>query len=202
MWKSCNIIGPETEDVRSLQKLWIKLLTTNQFFLSDTDTDFPKVTWIMSLPIHHFRFSIFVLETLKLEWQCSQYLELNPTCVLAISGYVLYGLETSNLNVIYSVYAATCSICRNLSCCSMDWDFSLLLVYLYLLINQIEGYKQFSRKLNETPQQFSEWYPRANVIVASSIIIWFLNDYAWTSTKVFLDKLYVRINNHLSFSKC
>ena len=36
----------------------------------------------MSLPICHFRFSIFVLETLKFEWQFSQYLELNPSCVL------------------------------------------------------------------------------------------------------------------------
>ena len=30
------------------------------------------------------RFSIFVLDTLKFEWQCSQYIELNPTCVVAI----------------------------------------------------------------------------------------------------------------------
>ena len=37
----------------------------------------------MSLLICHFRFSIFVLETLKFEWQCSQYLELNPTSVQA-----------------------------------------------------------------------------------------------------------------------
>ena len=28
----------------------------------------------------HFRFLIVVLETLKLEKQCSQYLTLNPTC--------------------------------------------------------------------------------------------------------------------------
>ena len=28
----------------------------------------------------HLRFSIVVLETLKFKWQCSQYLELNPTC--------------------------------------------------------------------------------------------------------------------------
>ena len=28
----------------------------------------------------HLRFSIVVLETLKFEWQCSQYLELIPTC--------------------------------------------------------------------------------------------------------------------------
>ena len=31
-------------------------------------------------PICHLRFSIFILETLKFEWQCSQYFELNPTC--------------------------------------------------------------------------------------------------------------------------
>ena len=34
----------------------------------------------ISPPIHHFRFSIFIQEMLKFEWQCSQYLELNPTC--------------------------------------------------------------------------------------------------------------------------
>ena len=28
----------------------------------------------------HFRFSIFVIENMKSEWQCSRYLELNPTC--------------------------------------------------------------------------------------------------------------------------
>ena len=31
----------------------------------------------------HLRFSIFVLETLKLKWQYSQYLDLIPTCALA-----------------------------------------------------------------------------------------------------------------------
>ena len=35
----------------------------------------------MSPPNSYFRFPIFVLETPKLEWQCSQYLELNQTCV-------------------------------------------------------------------------------------------------------------------------
>ena len=44
-------------------------------------TNFLKVSGIISPLIRHFRFSIFVLETLKLEWQCSQYLELNPTCL-------------------------------------------------------------------------------------------------------------------------
>ena len=45
---------------------------------------FLKVTWIMSLMNCHFRFSIFVLKTVKLRshWQCSQYLKLNHTCVL------------------------------------------------------------------------------------------------------------------------
>ena len=41
------------------------------------------VSGIKSSSIRHFRFSIFVLETLELEWQCSLYLELNPTCVNA-----------------------------------------------------------------------------------------------------------------------
>ena len=36
----------------------------------------------MSLLTCHFRFLVLVLKTLKLEWQCSQYLELNLTCVL------------------------------------------------------------------------------------------------------------------------
>ena len=80
-------------------------IISNISFWTDNDTNFPKVTRIMSLLIHHFRFSVFVLETLKLEWQCSQYLELNPTCVLANSGYVLYGLETTNLTVIDSVFS-------------------------------------------------------------------------------------------------
>ena len=44
---------------------------------------FPKVSGIIFSPIGHFRFSIFALETLELEWQCSQYLELNPTYVMA-----------------------------------------------------------------------------------------------------------------------
>ena len=42
-------------------------------------SNFPMVTGIIPPQIRHFRFSIFALETLELEWQCSQYLELNPT---------------------------------------------------------------------------------------------------------------------------
>ena len=59
------------------QFLWI------HFFLSCWTSDVtnsPKVMKLMSLPKCHFRFLIVVLETLKFEWQCSQYLELNPTC--------------------------------------------------------------------------------------------------------------------------
>ena len=56
-------------------------------FWTNDVTNIPKVTQLMSLPICHFRFSIFVLESLKFKkkgwhshWQCNQYLELNPTC--------------------------------------------------------------------------------------------------------------------------
>ena len=42
---------------------------------------FQRFTHLTSLPIYHFRFSIFDQETLKSECQCSRYLELNPTCV-------------------------------------------------------------------------------------------------------------------------
>ena len=34
----------------------------------------------MSFLIVQFKFSILVTENLKFEWQCSEYLELNPTC--------------------------------------------------------------------------------------------------------------------------
>ena len=30
------------------------------------------------------RFSIFLLETLKFEWQCSQYLKLNPVSIVVL----------------------------------------------------------------------------------------------------------------------
>ena len=39
---------------------------------------------LMSSLTCHLRFSISFQETLKYEWQCSQYLELNPNCVEAI----------------------------------------------------------------------------------------------------------------------
>ena len=49
----------------------------------------------MSLMICHFRFSIFVLETFKFEWQCIQYLVLNLK--LCVGGIYFYGnnLQTS-----------------------------------------------------------------------------------------------------------
>ena len=49
-------------------------------FWTNDVTHFPKGTIITTFQICHFRVSIFVLETFKLEWQCSQGLELNPTC--------------------------------------------------------------------------------------------------------------------------
>ena len=39
---------------------------------------------LMFSPNCHLRFSIFGLETLSFEWQCNQYLELNPTCTKAL----------------------------------------------------------------------------------------------------------------------
>ena len=53
-------------------------------FWTNDATNFPKVMKLMSSLTCHLRFLIFVLETLKFEWQCGQYLELNPTCALAI----------------------------------------------------------------------------------------------------------------------
>ena len=61
-------------------RYWLQIsfsLNTLSFWTSDV-TNYPKVTQLMSLLIFHFQFSIFVLETLKFEWQCSQYFELNP----------------------------------------------------------------------------------------------------------------------------
>ena len=71
-----------------MKKNWLVVRTLTFFFLLSPNilsfwtydvTNFPKVSRIIFSPIHHFRFSIFALETLELEWQCSQYLELNPT---------------------------------------------------------------------------------------------------------------------------
>ena len=52
-------------------------------------TNFLKLTQLISVPICHFRFSIFVLEFLKFKkkgmyyhWQYSQYLEWYPTSVI------------------------------------------------------------------------------------------------------------------------
>ena len=46
-------------------------------FWTNDVTIFSTVTGMISLSICHVRFLIFDLE---LEWQCSQHLELNPTC--------------------------------------------------------------------------------------------------------------------------
>ena len=59
---------------------WQFLLSLNilSFWTYDV-INFLKVGGIIFSLICHFRFSIFALKTLELEWQCSQYLELNPT---------------------------------------------------------------------------------------------------------------------------
>ena len=69
--KICDVICPKF--------LW------THFFLScwtNDVTNFPKVIKSMPSMNCHLRFSIFVPETLKFKWQCSQCLELNPTCVI------------------------------------------------------------------------------------------------------------------------
>ena len=55
-------------------------LWTNLFLScwTNDDTDFPKVIRIISPLSCHLKFSIVVLETLKLEWLHSQYHELSP----------------------------------------------------------------------------------------------------------------------------
>ena len=60
---------------------WQFLLSLNILsFWTYNVTKFPKVSGIISPPIRDLRFSIGVPDTLEWEWQCSQYLELNPTC--------------------------------------------------------------------------------------------------------------------------
>ena len=58
-------------------------MNSTTFFEPTTNnvTHFLKIIQFMSSLNCHRRFSIFLLETLKFEWQCSQYLELNPTCI-------------------------------------------------------------------------------------------------------------------------
>ena len=70
-----------------LQKLWVKVLNTNQFihifswvFWTNGVTNFLKVIQIISPLTCHLRFSIFVLENSRgKDWQCNQHLELNHT---------------------------------------------------------------------------------------------------------------------------
>ena len=93
LWKICNIIGSKTKNIRSLQKLFIKVLTTNQVLpnilrvWTNDVTNVLKVTRIISPLTSHLRFSIFVLETLKFQWQVlttCQYLQLNRACDLDV----------------------------------------------------------------------------------------------------------------------
>ena len=45
-------------------------------------------------PNCYLRFSIVVLEILKFKWQCTQYLEFNPTCAKGVGAMTeRYGLK-------------------------------------------------------------------------------------------------------------
>ena len=68
-YKNCATLGTDSG-------YWI-------FFFScwtNDVTNFLNVIWIISPLTCHFRFLIVVLKAFKFEWQCSQYLILNPTC--------------------------------------------------------------------------------------------------------------------------
>ena len=73
--------------------------------------NFPNINGIVSPPNLHLRFSIVVLETSKLERQCSQYLELNPTCEnditngVPIYGYLYFAISQQNKNANIANFA-------------------------------------------------------------------------------------------------
>ena len=76
----CTVHAGMWSTSRRYASYWNAFLLLNILsFWTNNVTNFPKVIRLMSLPICCFRFSIFVLETLKFEWQCNQYLQLNPT---------------------------------------------------------------------------------------------------------------------------
>ena len=52
----------------------------------------------------HLRLSIFVRETLEFEWQCSQYLELNLTCVLEATNTMF---SFNNLHTLFRGHGDT-----------------------------------------------------------------------------------------------
>ena len=56
------------------------------------------------------RFSIFVLETLKFEWQCSQYLDLNPTCGCKTKFYVADGNVQERHSTFYFRYETSAAV--------------------------------------------------------------------------------------------
>ena len=81
----------------------------------------------MSLPIYHFRFSIFVLETIifkkkgrYIHWQCSQYLELNPTCALVQICY----------NYVYDIFLQYLSVWDCFSIKSVTYEILQVVKYL------------------------------------------------------------------------
>ena len=83
--KSVTSLVPKNVNKLISNQYFVAQLLRTHFFLSfwtNDFTNFLKVMNLMSSPNCHLRFSIVFLKTLKFQWQCSQYLELNPTCEL------------------------------------------------------------------------------------------------------------------------
>ena len=104
----------------------------------------------MSLQICCFRFSYFVLETVEFKkkgrqcrWQCSQYLELNPTCAAAIE-------ERKN-----------CST----HCVFLHWRFRDTYIEITVVSTLSEWKRRFlyPKRFIVTLQHYGSFTPRENV---------------------------------------
>ena len=103
-------------------------------FWTNDVTNFPTVMKLMSSLTCYLRFSIFVLETLTFEWQCSQYLDLIPNCALCTA------IDTPRLSskkifydyvwlCIYSVWFVVMEVIKKML-------LPLLLPGMYLLLDR------------------------------------------------------------------
>ena len=105
----------------------------------------------MSLPICCFGF-FFVLETLKFEWQCCQYLELSQTCDLS-----LWLNRTNDVVLLCTVRCLTFSLCTKKGCCP-----------------SIRGIIM-TRKIKDTPWALTSGnYCRSNLFATRKFIFSFL----------------------------
>ena len=116
--KICNIVGLRYKEEKLtcsqyLDQQFLLSLNISSFWIYGV-TYFPKISRIISPPIRCFRFSAFILETLELEWQCSQYLELNPTCAMThffkdLRLHILTNFTQANLKIhIWKLYLILC----------------------------------------------------------------------------------------------